>query len=289
VEVPVNPQIKRFVERAGTLPGIPAVVSRLGEVISNEKSSASDVAKIIRTDPGLTGNILRVVNSAVYRGRHTVVSVDDAVARLGMRHVFELASGSWFRRALPTVLPLYNARPDVFWLHSLGTAVFADRLIEKMSAPNPAFFTAGLLHHVGMLVISIVLEKEHVVVAPIVAGTPICEQERKALQVDHTEVGSAIAQTWRLPDAIGEAILRHHDPLSGDSHDARLAASIIHTASVTAYALGLGLDVTGLERDVDPNVLDALNISQVEVFKIAQEAMPEIQRMVSALVVGGFR
>ena len=182
MEATFNLQIKRFVERAGTLPGVPAVVSRLGEVISNDKSSASDVARIIRTDPGLTGNLLRVVNSAVYRGRHTVVSVDDAVARLGMRHVFELASGSWFRRALPTVLPFYNARPDVFWLHSLGTAVFADRLIEKMSAPNPAFFTAGLLHHVGMLVISIVLEKEHVVIAPIVAGKPICDQERKALQ-----------------------------------------------------------------------------------------------------------
>ena len=58
---------------------LPTIHLRLEEAINNPKKSMSDIAKVIREDPGLTARLLRIVNSAFYSFPSKVETISQAV------------------------------------------------------------------------------------------------------------------------------------------------------------------------------------------------------------------
>ncbi|HNM78362.1 MAG TPA: HDOD domain-containing protein, partial [Tepidiformaceae bacterium] len=134
------------------LPPLPAVAIRVMEVAQDPKSSASDLALVVSSDPGLSGRLLRVVNSAAYRRSREITSVQEALVTLGFVQARNMAiSGAIAGAYSPDAL---NAlfRIEVFWRHSIAVAFKAAEFAGKSRRLDvPSAFTAGILHNMGRL------------------------------------------------------------------------------------------------------------------------------------------
>ncbi|MRR38792.1 HDOD domain-containing protein, partial [bacterium] len=77
----------RFRNSIGRLPAFPATVHRVTALISNSDSSLAELVSVVRLDPAITANILRMCNSAYFGLRNRVDNVHDAIMYLGRQNV----------------------------------------------------------------------------------------------------------------------------------------------------------------------------------------------------------
>jgi signal transduction histidine kinase len=74
----------------------------------------------------------------------------------------------------------------------------------------------------------------------------VIEIERKYFDVDHAELGSVIANRWRLPESLQRVVRTHHHLELG--HDADILARIVRLADILAKNI-LSPNLKHIERD----------------------------------------
>ena len=67
------------------LPVMPRVASKVFTLTNDPKSEVSDLSKLIHSDQSIASHVLRIANSAAYGGGEQIVSLQQAVTRLGMK------------------------------------------------------------------------------------------------------------------------------------------------------------------------------------------------------------
>ncbi|WP_322795103.1 HDOD domain-containing protein [Tepidiforma sp.] len=220
------------------LPPLPAVALRVMQVAQDPKASASDLALVVSSDPGLSSRILRVVNSAAYRRMREITSVQQALVTIGFVQARNLAiSGAIAGAYAPDAL---NAlfRVETFWRHSIAVAFKAAEYAGRGRRVDvPSAFTAGIVHNMGRLAL---YYKDPALVDQAVARAvaedrTLEEIELNELGFDHAAAGALLARKWKLPEPICEAIGRHHEPLETDQ---TLAGCV---AMADRYVVGNGL------------------------------------------------
>lgn len=228
------------------LPTIPAVLSRLSEVMARDDSSAADVGKVIAADPAVATNILRIVNSAYYGLQVRVSSIDLAVSIMGFNMTRKVALKA-------AVFSVFGRRRDLagkeelfdfegFWRHS----VFAGVAARAIGGISPRFadihgedlYICGLLHDIGKLIL---LEKEHdrymaTLTEAKRSGRPEIAVETDRFGFTHADVGSVLAIRWFLPEDLTIAIRYHHAPTRDPFHQS--LSSLIHLADHLAWSAG---------------------------------------------------
>ncbi len=144
-------------EKIRNLPTLPAVVNRLGTEVRNSRSDAVRIAAIIEDDPSMMARILKVVNSVFYASAEPITSVQQAVARMGLTAINNVAlSTSVFSTFEKDDKAEFNR--EAFWRHSISTGIAAgvlhDQAGERLSRryPSDLLHLAGLLHDIGKIV-----------------------------------------------------------------------------------------------------------------------------------------
>ncbi len=74
------------------LPTLPEVALKVREVVDEPDVTAAQLAEIIITDAALSTRLLKVANSALYRGRIPTETIQNAVSRLGLTLVRNLVT-----------------------------------------------------------------------------------------------------------------------------------------------------------------------------------------------------
>ena len=208
------------IEAVEALPPLPAVALRVMEVAQSPKSSASDLALVVSSDPGLSGRLLRVVNSAAYRRTREITSVQEALVTIGFVQARNMAiSGAIAGAYAPDAL---NAlfRIETFGRHSIAVAFKAAELAGRARRVDvPSAFTAGILHNMGRLALfyADAAGLDQAVAEAMKREVTLEEVERELLGFDHAEIGGRLAKKWSLPEPIQEAIARHHDSLGNEA------------------------------------------------------------------------
>jgi putative nucleotidyltransferase with HDIG domain len=281
-----------IVERIQSLPPLSATVTRLKVLLAKEAEggplSVEQLEKVIRYDPALTTNLLRVANSAYYRGKYPITSARAAIVRLGTNGLFEMAMGMSLRRVLPPMLPGYDLSAQAFVRHAVAVGVLCERLgretgqIERDSA-----FTLGLLHDIGKLVASTYLAEQTTRVEDSLENSEVSfeEMEKSILDFDHGEVGLEIARQWRLSPAVGYAARWHHQPEAAPEGAARQVASVVHLADGIAHLLGYGQDVGGMHRRMRDGVPDQLGLQAAAIDRIISDTLEPIDDLSEALML----
>ncbi|MBN2340931.1 MAG: HDOD domain-containing protein [Deltaproteobacteria bacterium] len=268
--------------RIDNLPTLPTAVAQLSKLIASPTASAKDFEKVIKPDPSLTANLLRLANSAYFGLRREVTSVKQAITLLGNKRVFEIAASAGFSRVIPSVLPGYNIKSADFWLHSIAVAVLAERLATELRIQVPGLlFTAGLLHDLGKLAIGSFLADEQGALLEKLKqqDASFSMTERELLGTDHGEVGEEIAKQWDLPEAVIWTSKWHHQPTKVDENIDSTLVDLVHLADSVAHMFGYGADVGELARSIDTSVATRLGFDVHTIEFVGGDTEEQIREM----------
>jgi HD-like signal output (HDOD) protein len=247
-------------ERIEDIPALPAALVRIWDLATNMESSAEDLGKALGSDPGLTGSVLRLANSAYLGFPRKVSTVRQAVVVLGFETVRNLATGASVFRALRG----NRMDADALFRHGLATAVAARILVERCT-PREAgtAFCAGVLHDLGKLVAAAFLPDAHAEVGAAVArGEDYDEAELAALGMPHTRVGEWFALRWSFPEELAAAVRWHHAPADAPAHAQCVAA--VHLGDIVAHRCGAGGSGRASAPEPRPEALQTVRISGEE-------------------------
>lgn len=280
--------VSEILAQVDRLPAFPASAMQLSGLLRDERAGAPEVEKVVRPDPSLTANLLRMANSSYFSPRSRAETVRQAVTLLGVKRTFEIAVGAAMARMIPARLPGYDLDAKSFWLHCVAVAVLSERLAKETRAASPdLLFTAGLLHDVGKLAIAtFVARSAPAILVRARAGVDFVTAEREVLGVDHCEVGARVAEAWKLPAAVAWAARWHHHPTAAPESVDRTLVDLVHAADSLAISLGLGSDVGEMARTVDAGVWQRLGLQVRRMERVAGESLDAVNGLAQALEAG---
>ena len=205
--------LRALVGRIDSLPAIPDVYERIMVEMSLDEPDLGHVARILESDPGLSANILKLVNSSFFGFSREIISIGQAVNLLGLDILrsFVLTSHLFSRfQSRKFSLAMLQG-------HCLRTARLAQRIAESENLDQDmadASLVAGLLHDVGKIVLVGTLPEDYAGVLEMVRGENrgVAEAEEAVFGASHAKVGAYVMGLWGLPGAVIEAIALHHEP-----------------------------------------------------------------------------
>jgi putative nucleotidyltransferase with HDIG domain len=217
------------------LPPFPAVALQLMGLLDSDVP-VKDVVKLLRMDPALSAEILRVSNSPLYGLSRHVNSVSHAVVVLGGDSVKRLALTVALGRFTQNFMKHKGLRRC--WDHSVACALIAEDLAEFAGQAQDRSYTAGLLHDVGRLALLACYPDEYENLLAVASENDFDFRttEKKLFEIDHCSAGRWLCKSWNLPADMTEAIAGHHEP---DLVEGSLT-SLIAVADGLAAAMGYG-------------------------------------------------
>ena len=220
------------------LPTLPGIAIRILEAVQKERPDLQEIAEVLATDPPLSAEVLKLINSPFFGLTRKVTSVFHAVSMLGMNVVKNMALSFALIKNFSNSGQADFDYPR-FWKYSLTTAIAARMIAEKIAAENAedAFFL-GLLHDMGLLALVRCLPDQYQLVAQESEnGNCACHQaENQVLGFDHIAVGRHLVRSWGLPAKFWQAIGCHHCPerLAADDGETRSLSQVLHLATLYA-------------------------------------------------------
>lgn len=264
----------------GSLPPFSPILNRLLASLARDDVSFVRIADLIEKDTVLAGNVLHLVNSALYGRRATVNSIRHAVSLLGVNKLRNAALSMSVTRMWNQVHTPAGFSMARFNLHSVATGMLADILSQRVPVVYAeGAFAGGLFHDIGQLLIAIALPDEYLQVVMLCSGGHVSrsECELEALGFTHADLSADALEQWNLPEDIRVAVLNHHHPEPPPpSGDVDLGL-IISVADEYINALGYSLDGAPLvEIKEARNRLCELGVRDV-LPAILQEFMTEFE------------
>lgn len=192
------------------IPPRPQVVTVLFEEMSRDEPDLQRVAKQVAADVGLSGAMLKAVNSAQFGLGRKISSVPQAITLMGFKNVANVATALVIKNSISGGGPSLNS----FWESAEQVALLCARLARRFRgiAPDEAY-TYGLFHDVG---IPLILRRfpgyrEMMGKASSADSGSYTAREELAFNTNHASVGYLLARSWGLSDIHCEAIRRHHE------------------------------------------------------------------------------
>lgn len=263
--------LEELVAKTTDLPTFPKAALQVIQQSESSSASAGEVAQALGQDPSLCVRVLRLANSAYYGLSRQVSDLQEAVVVLGMKSVKNLALIAITYPWLNKPLKGYCLGPKQMWTHAFGTAMGAQFIAQMAKIPNDdTAFTAGLLHDIGKVAVSVWLENR---MGPMIAlakrdDLTFDEAERKVLGYDHTQVGAHMADSWCLPQSLVQSIRFHHDPNSGESD--QQVIDCVHLADGLTMSMGYGLGGDGLLYRIYDEPFQRLGLRSTDLDAVAE-------------------
>ncbi|AFM43429.1 putative domain HDIG-containing protein [Desulfosporosinus acidiphilus SJ4] len=265
-------KLEHILTRVNTLPPLPTAAVKVVTLTKDPTTTVKELETVISQDPALAAGMLKQANSAYYGYARRISSLQEAIVMLGFQATQGLAMASAVAPILKTPLIGYEIEQEGLWKHSMLTAMAAKRLCQHLRLPfGEVAFTAGLLHDIGKLVISIYIQEVNTILLQKVQETSLSyvELEEKVIGYDHATVGGYLAINWNLPDDLVEGISYHHSPLK--AHNFIDLASVIHIANGLANLLGTGGGVDSFFNPLEQEILDRFTLKESDLERLISE------------------
>jgi HD-like signal output (HDOD) protein len=215
VEAPATIDHKDLLASAEALGALPLTVTRLASVISDPDHEIREIVETVSMDQSLVATLLRRANSAGLGARAQVKTVKDAAMWLGSGALLSMALSTNISRRLQQPIPAYGLAEGELWKQSVAASLAAEAIRARATVDVPPEApTAALLHDFGKVVLA-----QHfgprvlnlLAQAAVADNIGLLEAETAVFGVNHADIGGLVAQQWKLPHTIVEAIIHHHD------------------------------------------------------------------------------
>ena len=241
-----------------SIPQVPQNIQSLRDILRNPDVDYAALAKLIRKDPALTLEVLRMANSAVYRRSQRVESCEVALSLLGIRGLRGILDTFGARKALENHYPAQLL--ERLWEHSMNIAELAAALGRQLNYSESTIeiaYVSGLLHDVGRIILEGRNPDSYQALQKFCAqkqASPAAVENLIA-GVNHTRIGSRMAEHWNLPERLVQSIRYSRAPLSAPKAS-RECAQLIFLAHPMARRLRGG----SKEYDINDTVLASFGI-----------------------------
>lgn len=268
-----------IIAKVEAFPSLPGATTKLVSLIDDPNAAVAEIEEILRMDPGLTANVLKLSNSAYFGFPSKIGSVHKAIILLGAKRLMQLVMTSCVNSVMNKSIPGYDLPPGEMWRHSIAVSVAAEGLIEELNAPEAdEIFTAALLHDVGKLVLGEFVKDDIAKIEKIVSKDVSFEvAEQAVLGIDHAEIGAKILESWGLPEEIVSAVRWHHDPDAADTTSTLI--DIVHVANILCLMIGIGVGREGLQYRLSPVVTKRLGIKSAHIEKVASHTLDWVSEL----------
>jgi|GEM_PF-1975251 len=214
----------------------PILVEKTLAILRDPTCSSQSLVQVLEREPGISSKVIKTANSAFFGAPRSISSLKAAIVRVGNQNIARLALAT---ALTPTRSPLWTG----FWRHSIAVALLSRHMAQFLKTYTPSdqedFFTLGLLHDLGVLVM--LLSGEYAEVDKLLAeeSLPLHEAEGRVFGFDHAALGRHIAEKWNFPSDLVHGIGYHHQPELSREFYHRVI--LIHLADLTATGFGFGL------------------------------------------------
>jgi len=235
-------EVRTAVARMSRLPSAPAAQGRLIEALESPSCSTGQIGDVVASDPSLTAQVLKLVNSAFFGFTREVSEVAEAVQLLGVGTLRSLALTFQLFARFDTATCSACALESI-WTHSRRTAALARRIAQAESADRRIVeqaFTAGLLHDIGKLILAADSPTQYAQVLSPAGGEGggMAGAELSTWQTTSADVGAYLLGLWGLPAPLVDTAAYHHAP--SDSADQTFTPlTAVHVASLLARESGV--------------------------------------------------
>jgi len=269
------------------IPAMSGTATKLLALLKNPNTNATQIETVVRYDPGLTANILKLANSAYFGIPGRIGSIRQAVVRLGWKQVFQLVVASSVHAVMDKPVLGYDLLSGELWRHAVAVTVAAEDLARSSGNRDiQDIFTAALLHDVGKLVLGSFVDADYARLAEAMSrGVPFQQAERDVLGTDHAEMGAKVLDKWSFPDALVNTARWHHDPDAAEPQDPLI--DIVHVADVLCLTLGFGIGREGLEYQASEGAMERLGIDSDQLEKTASKVAQGVNELSDALKTNG--
>jgi putative nucleotidyltransferase with HDIG domain len=200
------------------MPQFPESIVRLSKNLNDPNADFNSVAAIIKTDPSLTTEIIRIANSPIYMLPKKVADVATAVKMIGLAGVKSLVLTHGVNQVFSKRYK--KEKIDRVMDHSYKVALYCSQIAKqkKMDSLLEDIYVAALLHDFGKIITNslqpALIEKLNALCRD--KNIPITSLEDLTKGYNHAIIGSLLAEKWNFPDKFVQCIKYHHLPLEGD-------------------------------------------------------------------------
>jgi HD-like signal output (HDOD) protein len=251
------------------LPANPSSAMRVLYLAEDANSSASDLGRVVGSDPSLTARIMKVANSAYYGLSGRVSSATFAVTVLGFDTVRAIAAAT-----AAGITGDSGTLPDQFWSHAAMVAVSCSLVAPRVSVRGPEAFSLGLLHDLGEALL-------HRGLGPLPADAPVeahdadrVAYERERWGIDHATAASRVLGAWWFPEEFTHAVAIHHD-------GPKAARSNLQKALIGGEAVARC--TAGVEPDWVASTLALVGLEPSTVAPLAEQVRVEAEGLAASL------
>jgi len=252
---------------------LPRVATEVVRVSCGATPGANQLSDLIHQDPALAAHVLGVANSPAYLPVKPIVSLQEAVVRIGSVALGEIALAASLQNGIFEV-GAHETELERLWEHAIASGSWAREIARHTSAEVENAFLCGLLHGIGkpaVLQLAANAEADR--------GKWISAPDLVALIDEfHQPIGASLAERWDLPSSVQEALAGYRSV--GSAEPGSQSTEAVVTAAAGALATHM----------LEPNRLDeetlrahpafaAMNLSSEEI-----SALLERRQAVAALV-----
>ncbi len=242
------------------VPLLPEVANKVITLSQDPESDSIQLAKLIQSDPSLAAHVMRIANSAAYSPNASMVSLQQAITRLGMNLICDISVAASISTKMFKA-PGFEDHIVYTWKHALVTALWSKEIARKCRLNVEATFLCGLLHSIGRPVaLQAALEISKI------NGQTFSQEELLAVEETvHIDVGTCVLNKWGMPMIICESMQYFND--YNNAPHAKEQTSIINAGAKFATHT-LQPEILSQSQLTEADVLGDLNLYQDEVLDL---------------------
>jgi putative nucleotidyltransferase with HDIG domain len=251
---------REIVSRINDLPQFPENILTINRLLNDPHSELADIAHHVASDPALTADLLRLVNSSAFALSRKCRSIHEALKMVGIKGLKNILY------SLGSIQTLGSATAEQrrIWNHCYKTAFYAHYLsknLPQMRSVIDDAYVCGLLHDMGKIIFSSVLPEleEHITSFSAAKNIPKELFERLSAGINHAEIGALIAEKWNFPEVIIQTLRFHHNPESAPESTQKLV-SVVYLADMMTHYQEHSIEY----YQFDEEILIKLNITSEE-------------------------
>lgn len=278
--------LNEIVKSIEKLPATPQVLPRLLTVLRDPEASADEIVEIIRLDPTLAAQLLKVAGSGYYAVPSGNTDLMRAVSHIGLSETYKIVSGIIGQDIASRPVDAYEIEGSQLWESAIAGAISMEMIARRTHQDPVDAYTTGLFHNLGKLIINDTAGDRYEHVFEMLEREQCCQSdaEREILGYDYAEVGAILLEHWGFNESVFMPVRFQLQPLATET--SRESACMLHTSLFLLAGIGMahGRDAYAFRLVEDALALLYLGQDDVEQMMIdVLNRVSEINQMFSAV------